>query len=80
MSFVRGSQGEAVYIDTEGSFMEERAKDIASAFVTHVHKLAGLRGMDESIRNLSVHIPPCPLCFDFRQCLRVIFSVLFGSC
>lgn len=34
------AQGEAVYIDTEGSFMEERAKDIATAFVTHVKNLA----------------------------------------
>ena len=38
--------------------MEERAKDIASSFVTHVHKMAGMRAdeeSEESIRNLTVH-------------------------
>lgn len=37
--------------------MEERAKDIASSFVEHVHKMAAQHGrseMDESTRNLSV--------------------------
>ena len=50
-----------MYIDTEGSFMEERAKDIASSFVTHVHKMAGIRADEESeegIRNLTVHFSP----------------------
>jgi len=38
--------------------MEERAKDIAASFVTHVHKMAGIRADEESeegIRNLTVH-------------------------
>lgn len=56
-------QGEAVYIDTEGSFMEERAKDIATAFVTHVKKMARSQQtscpesptkIDEAIGNFSV--------------------------
>ena len=42
------AQGEAVYIDTEGSFMEERAKDIATAFVTHVKKMADQSQQKES--------------------------------
>eukprot|EP00277_Geminigera_cryophila_P017429 CAMPEP_0179449188 /NCGR_PEP_ID=MMETSP0799-20121207/33171_1 /TAXON_ID=46947 /ORGANISM="Geminigera cryophila, Strain CCMP2564" /LENGTH=359 /DNA_ID=CAMNT_0021242055 /DNA_START=81 /DNA_END=1160 /DNA_ORIENTATION=+ len=52
-----GAQGEAVYIDTEGSFMEERAKDIASAFVGHVHKMGAQterNERDEHTSNLSV--------------------------
>eukprot|EP00802_Teleaulax_amphioxeia_P011352 Tamp_11384.p1 GENE.Tamp_11384~~Tamp_11384.p1 ORF type:complete len:384 (+),score=95.44 Tamp_11384:49-1152(+) len=51
-----GLQAEAVYIDTEGSFMEERAKDIATAFCAHVQKMAGMRGEfeDEGVRDLSV--------------------------
>ena len=46
-----------MYIDTEGSFMEERAKDIASSFVNHVHKMANLKeedDIDEGTSNLSV--------------------------
>ena len=38
-----GAQGEAVYVDTEGSFMAERANDIASAFVNHVQKMVKIR-------------------------------------
>lgn len=38
-----GAEGEAVYIDTEGSFMSERAFEIAEAFTTHVHKMARIR-------------------------------------
>jgi RAD51-like protein 2 len=34
-----GAAGEAVYIDTEGSFMVERAADMADAIAIHVKKL-----------------------------------------
>ena len=49
-----------MYIDTEGSFMEERAKDIASAFVGHVHKMGAQterNERDEHTSNLSVCVP-----------------------
>ncbi len=39
-----GAQGHALYLDTEGSFMAERAAEIAQAFVTHVKKMARVRG------------------------------------
>ena len=35
-----GYEGTAVYIDTEGSFMAERAQDIAEATVSHLHAIA----------------------------------------
>jgi RAD51-like protein 2 len=35
-----GYAGEAVYIDTEGSFMAERAQDIADATVAHLKAIA----------------------------------------
>ncbi len=38
-----GAQGHTIYLDTEGSFMAERAAEIAQAFVTHVKKMARLR-------------------------------------
>lgn len=39
-----GLQGEAVYIDTEGSFIVERLVDIAKATVDHCHEMARLEG------------------------------------
>ncbi|KAG2454632.1 hypothetical protein HYH02_000473 [Chlamydomonas schloesseri] len=35
-----GVEGQAVYIDTEGSFMAERCADIAESAVRHVHTMA----------------------------------------
>jgi hypothetical protein len=35
-----GAAGESVYIDTEGSFIPERAYDIAHELATHLKKLA----------------------------------------
>lgn len=35
-----GNEGEAVYIDTEGSFMVERASEIADALLSHLKKMA----------------------------------------
>ena len=52
-----GAQGHAIYIDTEGSFMAERAAEIAQAFVDHVHRMARMRndpGMLEEVASLSV--------------------------
>lgn len=45
-----GAEGEAVYIDTEGSFMAERAYEIAEAFSNHVHKMARLKCQAPPIR------------------------------
>ena len=42
-----GPEGHAVYIDTEGSFMVERVKDIATAFVSHIRRMAGMRNEDK---------------------------------
>lgn len=42
-SLFGGAEGEAVYIDTEGSFMPQRAVEIAEAFSLHVSKMANLR-------------------------------------
>uniref|UniRef100_A0A7S1SLP5 DNA repair protein RAD51 homolog 3 n=2 Tax=Tetraselmis chuii TaxID=63592 RepID=A0A7S1SLP5_9CHLO len=44
-----GLQGEAVYIDTEGSFMMERLLDITDAVVDHVHNL-GRRATSEECK------------------------------
>jgi len=53
--------------------MEERAKDIASSFVTHVHKMAGIRADEESeegIRNLTVYFSPWVFSFFFVKTQR----------
>lgn len=39
-----GLQGEAVYIDTEGSFIVERLVGIAKATVDHCNEMARLEG------------------------------------
>eukprot|EP00958_Prasinococcus_capsulatus_P011854 scaffold1182_cov396-Prasinococcus_capsulatus_cf.AAC.27 len=44
-----GNEGEAVYIDTEGSFMVERASEIADALVVHLKKMANRSGRGEWI-------------------------------
>ncbi len=41
-----GPQGHAVYIDTEGSFMVDRVVDIATAFVSHISRMATMRNID----------------------------------
>lgn len=38
-----GNGGQAVYIDTEGSFVVERLVDIAQATVKHCHFIANVR-------------------------------------
>ena len=38
-----GAGGEAIYIDTEGSFMPERCKQMAAALCTHLRKIAAHR-------------------------------------
>jgi len=45
-----GLQGEAVYIDTEGSFTAERARDMAAACAEHVRLLAESPGVSEEGR------------------------------
>ena len=39
-----GCDGEAVYVDTEGSFMAERAMDVASALVEHLKRMEACEG------------------------------------
>ena len=36
-----GVEGEAVFIDTEGSFMVNRVVDLATACIQHLHLIAG---------------------------------------
>lgn len=36
-----GMAGEAVFIDTEGSFMVDRVVDLATACIQHLHLIAG---------------------------------------
>jgi len=38
-----GNAGQAVYIDTEGSFVVERLVDIAQATIKHCHFIASVR-------------------------------------
>jgi len=35
-----GVQGQAIYIDTEGSFVAERAAQICSSTINHCHNVA----------------------------------------
>ena len=46
---VGGPGGEAIYVDTEGSFIVERAHDIAAALVRHLGRVSagkpGVAGM-----------------------------------
>lgn len=37
-----GVEGEAVFIDTEGSFMVDRVVDLATACIQHLHLIAGM--------------------------------------
>ena len=56
-SIFGGAEGHAIYLDTEGSFMAERAAEIAQAFVTHVKKMARVRNeppLLEAAEQLSV--------------------------
>nr|KAF6301171.1 RAD51-like protein C [Pipistrellus kuhlii] len=43
-----GVEGEAVFIDTEGSFMVDRVVDLATACIQHLHLIAGT-GMEEEL-------------------------------
>ncbi|XP_029784605.1 DNA repair protein RAD51 homolog 3 isoform X4 [Suricata suricatta] len=42
-----GVEGEAIFIDTEGSFMVDRVVDIATACIEHLHLIAGTHNMGE---------------------------------
>lgn len=55
-----GLEGEAVYVDTEGSFMAERAMDMASALVEYLGKMTALtpeeggkREMEEAMKTFT---------------------------
>ena len=37
-----GVSGETVYVDTEGTFIVDRVKDIATAAVDHCHQMAAV--------------------------------------
>jgi len=47
-----GLEGEAVYVDTEGSFMAERAMDMASALVEYLGKMTALTPEDGGKREM----------------------------
>ncbi|CAH3110472.1 unnamed protein product [Porites lobata] len=47
-----GLNGEAIYIDTEGSFIVERVLDIADAAVKHMQHIVQSADMDETERSL----------------------------
>lgn len=56
-----GSDGDSVYIDTEGSFIPERAYDIAQELSNHLKKLArssGSRGRSQeaAAQSQGIHI------------------------
>ena len=44
-----GAQGHTIYLDTEGSFMAERAAEIAQAFVKHIKRMAQIRNEPASL-------------------------------
>ncbi|XP_029784603.1 DNA repair protein RAD51 homolog 3 isoform X2 [Suricata suricatta] len=44
-----GVEGEAIFIDTEGSFMVDRVVDIATACIEHLHLIAGTHNMGEEL-------------------------------
>jgi len=46
-----GNAGQAVYIDTEGSFVVERLVDIAQAAVKHCHYIASVRPSEGETRS-----------------------------
>ena len=56
--------------------MEERAKDIASSFVTHVHKMASMRTLEaDDIISLSVRF--CLFLVDFcAHCLEALEAII----
>ncbi len=53
-SAFNGLDGEAVYIDTEGSFMPERALQMASALVTHLRKPADADGRARTAEQVAI--------------------------
>eukprot|EP01027_Heterolobosea_sp_BB2_P016626 GEZU01023647.1.p1 GENE.GEZU01023647.1~~GEZU01023647.1.p1 ORF type:complete len:266 (-),score=52.81 GEZU01023647.1:640-1437(-) len=48
-TFFAGAEGQAIYIDTEGSYMVERVEEVARALVTHLQRMAAARGAQEQI-------------------------------
>uniref|UniRef100_A0A6B2LDH7 DNA repair protein RAD51 homolog 3 n=1 Tax=Arcella intermedia TaxID=1963864 RepID=A0A6B2LDH7_9EUKA len=64
-----GAEGHAIYIDTEGSFMIERAVEMAEALVEHI---ASLRALQEEQLKESPDAPPLPPPLETTQILENI--------
>ncbi|XP_036310264.1 DNA repair protein RAD51 homolog 3 isoform X5 [Pipistrellus kuhlii] len=75
-----GVEGEAVFIDTEGSFMVDRVVDLATACIQHLHLIAGT-GMEEAhpkilenftLENILSHIYYFR-CHDYTELLAQVY-------
>lgn len=51
-----GVAGEAVFIDTEGSFMVDRVVSLATACIQHLHLVAGTYTEEGKLKTVCVHI------------------------
>ncbi|XP_077021062.1 DNA repair protein RAD51 homolog 3 isoform X3 [Tamandua tetradactyla] len=75
-----GVAGEAVFIDTEGSFMVERVVDLASACIQHLHLIAGTYMGEEyqkaledfTLENILSHIYYFR-CHDYTELLAQVY-------
>jgi len=74
-----GAAGEAMYIDTEGSFILERVVDIATAAVEHCQFMSETDGNDEAMRNFTVESILAGIhyvrCLDHIQLIATIHSL-----
>eukprot|EP00128_Syssomonas_multiformis_P014588 Colp12_sorted_trinity150504_noHs@29739 len=67
-----GVEGHAVYIDSEGSFMAERAADMAAAMARHLRAVHGVRASSVTCEGLLKHIH----CFRVHHCTEQL-AVLY---
>ncbi|KFO32156.1 DNA repair protein RAD51 homolog 3 isoform X1 [Fukomys damarensis] len=75
-----GVAGEAVFIDTEGSFMVERVVDLATACIQHLHLIAGTHREEEhqkaledfTMENILSHIYYFH-CHDYTELLAQVY-------
>ncbi|XP_039103236.1 DNA repair protein RAD51 homolog 3 isoform X1 [Hyaena hyaena] len=75
-----GVEGEAVFIDTEGSFMVERVVDLATACIQHLHLIAGTHMGEEhpkaledfTLENILSHIYYFR-CRDYTELLAQVY-------
>lgn len=71
-----GVAGEAVFIDTEGSFMVDRVADIAAACVQHCQLVAQAQQEEGTLP--SPFFLPCMLGFELNQCLVGCSFTIWG--